>query len=141
MTTALTRNALDAMRCDSDGSDGTMHLHSACHPGGGVDAAYFDGKLTIICHVCNAAVAQVEVAGETPTVVCVRHPDHSNGFTMFGGVTIHDVDYGRSNLADPDEYAEWAQSWGTEIAQLRERGAHAIADCVAEAVRDGEGVR
>lgn len=45
-----------------------------------------------------------------PIVVVVRDPDYSNEFTMFGGeVTIHDMDLGRSNLNDIDEYLEWAE--------------------------------
>lgn len=77
-----------------------------------------------------------------PIVVCIRHPDASNDFTVFGGdVEIHDVDYGSGNLSDPEEYREFVEGWETTIAELRERGQHGAADCLAEAVRDGKGVR
>lgn len=140
-TQALTSAELNDIRCASCGAAGAMHLHGACHPGGGVDAAYLDGVLTIVCHVCRTPVIQVAVSAEVPTVVCIRHPDHGNEFVTFGQVKVHDVDYGRSNLADPDEYAEWSRSWEPEVAQLRAQGADKVADCIIEAVRNGEGVR
>lgn len=56
-----------------------------------------------------------------PFVVCVRDPDASNDFRVFGGeVKIIDVDLGRSNLASPDEFREWRESQEAECAQLRD---------------------
>lgn len=118
-------------------------LQAACHYSeeGGNDAEGNDlGSVDALIDYKNAL--EDLVLGRSIHIVCIRHPDFANEFEVFGGsVEIHDVDYGRSNLADPDEYAEWADGWQTTIAELRERGKQAVADCLAEAVRNGEGVR
>jgi hypothetical protein len=63
----LNRAALDKAGCDNPncGHDHTvLFLQSACHPGGGVEAAYDKrtGLLTIRCNVCERRVVEVEVA-------------------------------------------------------------------------------
>lgn len=42
-------------------------------------------------------------------VISMRDPDASNEFRTFGDpdITIIDVDFGRADLRNPDEFAEW----------------------------------
>lgn len=46
-------------------------------------------------------------------VLCVRDPDESNEFTIYpadADVDIIDVDLGRADLSDWNEFVEWASS-------------------------------
>jgi hypothetical protein len=65
-------------------------------------------------------------------VVCVRDPDWDNAYEVFPGdepgVSIFDVDLGRSDLNAEDELADWKESHGIEIARLRAGGHTAAAD-------------
>lgn len=42
-----------------------MHVHSACHTGAPLTAAYQDGVLIISCYICDREVIRVAVA-DTP---------------------------------------------------------------------------
>lgn len=47
----------------------------------------------------------------TPIVVVTRDPDASNDYAVFGGeVETYDIDAGRMDLGDEDEFLEWAES-------------------------------
>lgn len=59
-------------------------------------------------------------------VLVTRHPDYSNEFETFVGdeigVEIFDIDLGRSDLSNGDEYASWRESHEQDIEQLVEAG-------------------
>lgn len=56
-------------------------------------------------------------------VICVRDPDASNDYAVFGGdVTIIDVDLGYADLSDPEEWAEWKQSQLADVLVLERSG-------------------
>lgn len=65
-------------------------------------------------------------------VICVRDPDWDNAYEVFPGdqpgVSIFDIDLGRSDLTHEDELADWKASHGIEIATLRAGGHTAAAD-------------
>ena len=72
-------------------------------------------------------------------VVCHRDPDSSNEFVTFGEpVEIIDIDYGRADLRNADEYKEWANgllSTATHlILNLRCDGDDAAADAAGDAL-------
>jgi hypothetical protein len=74
-------------------------------------------------------------------VICYRDPDSSNEFSVHGApVETIDVDYGRSDLRDRDEFEEWAESHMSHAGELFLRGteaavlaAAALVEAVAEA--------
>jgi len=80
------------------------------------------------------------VLSTTTIVLCVRDPDFSNEFTTFEGsepgVEIFDIDLGRSDLSDHDEYTSWRESHMESVAKLREAGRFDAAD-EYEATIDG----
>lgn len=91
------------------------------------------------CAVGLALVGAPARRGSGPVVVvCVRDPDASNDFTVFGGVEVEvvDVDLGRSDLSNDEEFAEWRESHETTAARLREEGcadaAEALESMIAE---------
>lgn len=56
-------------------------------------------------------------------VICVRDPDASNDYRVFGeDVEIIDVDLGYMDLEDPAEFAEWADGHYEEAKQLEASG-------------------
>lgn len=56
-------------------------------------------------------------------VIAIRDPDWSNEFLTFGHyVEIIDVDFGRADLRDPDEFAEWRDSLLAEAERLSPLG-------------------
>ena len=71
-------------------------------------------------------------------VVAHRDPDWSNEYVTFGApVEIFTLDYGRADLRDPEEFAEWAESHLATVRELYERGtpeAIAAGDHIAQAV-------
>ena len=50
---------------------------------------------------------------EGTVLVCVRDPDASNEYAGWtngpAGVFVLDIDAGRDDLSDPEEYADWAE--------------------------------
>lgn len=72
-----------------------------------------------------------------PTVIVIRDPDVSNVATVYDGpVHVIDVDLGYAEMADREEFLEWA---GSQIAtaedlRLRHGGLHAGADLLEETV-------
>lgn len=56
-------------------------------------------------------------------VVTVRDPDWSNEYAIFGEpVEIIDIDAGRSDLRNPEEFAEWKDSHLMTAAELEGTG-------------------
>lgn len=52
-------------------------------------------------------------------IICVRDPDASNEFFVHETPTqIIDVDFGRADLRDPDEFEEWATSLRLEATRI-----------------------
>jgi hypothetical protein len=51
------------------------------------------------------------MSAEPVVIICVRDPDASNDFTVYGAPepTIIDVDLGYMNLDDPVEFMEWLE--------------------------------
>lgn len=81
-------------------------------------------------------------------IICTRDPDSSNEYATFlspgeDEPTIHTLDYGRSDLSDPVEFAEWRNSHEQDaFALIRLRttegiraGTH-ILDALAEAAEN-----
>jgi hypothetical protein len=78
-------------------------------------------------------------------IVCHRDPDSSNDFVVFAegqpAPRIIDIDYGRVDLRDTEEFNEWRDSLLDEVSALYklgtpnaiEAGQH-IANTVAEAI-------
>lgn len=57
---------------------------------------------------------------EQSVVIVVRDPDYENTYRTFGApVRTVDVDLGRSDLSNPEEYVEWAESMREEVASLK----------------------
>lgn len=74
--------------------------------------------------------------GGTPVVVTVRDPDFSNEHTVFdGAVEVHDIDLGRSDLGDVDEYLEWAAGHLADAQRYAVRGHPDAADLIREVVQ------
>lgn len=72
-----------------------------------------------------------------PLVIVVRDPDASNEYATFAGsVRIHDVDCGRADLSDPDEYREWAASHEESAAALAKDGYAEAAEYLRQVVAD-----
>jgi hypothetical protein len=73
----------------------------------------------------------------TPVVVVIRDPDSSNEFVTFGSkVEVYDIDLGRMNLADEDEFAQWADGHLSAAADFRLAGRNDVADAISGAVRE-----
>lgn len=73
-------------------------------------------------------------------VVIIRDPDFSNDIHVFGdedgAVCAFDIDLGRADLSDPDEFAEWAESRAHDLLDTRTGAAAAlIASVVRETAR------
>jgi hypothetical protein len=80
-------------------------------------------------------------AGEVPIIIVLRDPDFSNEFIRFGPeVVIHDVDFGRADLSDREEFLEWRESHLVSAGELELLGkagreaAERLRAIVAEAV-------
>lgn len=71
-----------------------------------------------------------------PLVICIRDPDYDNEFMVFGEANIYDIDLGRSNLRDPEEYAMWAESHGESADQLEAEGNIEAANFIREIVNN-----
>src|SRR3954468_2838443 len=80
----------------------------------------------------GASIQHKPVEPGVTVVICVRDPDWDNAYETFPGdepgVSIFDVDLGRSDLNAEDELADWKESHGIEIARLRAGGHTAAAD-------------
>jgi len=53
--------------CSHDHSQLGIILAARCHPGGGTDVRYLDGRLLLTCHNCDEALVQIAVADFEPT--------------------------------------------------------------------------
>lgn len=70
-------------------------------------------------------------------VICVRDPDDSNSYSVYGGeVEIVDVDLGRADLRDPDEFSEWFESHLSTANELREKGETEAGDALEALIRE-----
>jgi len=60
--------------------------------------------------------------GEKPIVLCVRHPDYANDFTVHGDVRIIDIDLGGgmdiTHGVERDVAAEYIWSWRNQVRDL-----------------------
>jgi len=62
-------------------------------------------------------------------VICVRDPDASNEYEVFGGeVTIIDVDLGYADLRDREEFADWKEGQDSDVTRLERAGEKEAAD-------------
>lgn len=66
----LTRQELDAMRCECCGEGGDLHLTAKCHPQGALEASYTQGILTVTCAACRKLIVTLRIA--TGTAQCVQ---------------------------------------------------------------------
>lgn len=72
-----------------------------------------------------------------PLVIAVRDPDYSNEFHVYGGdVEIHDVDLGRFDLGDLDEYLPWAAGHLGAADSFSEAGYSGAASLLRRVVED-----
>jgi hypothetical protein len=79
----------------------------------------------------------------TPDVVVVvfRDPEWSNEFFVEPRgyeVEIHDVDFGRADLDDPEEAAEFYASHAARAEELRKLGFPEAANAILSAIADFE---
>lgn len=76
-------------------------------------------------------------------VIVIRDPDSSNEFVTFGvEARIIDVDFGRADLSDVEEFSDWAEGHSMEAATLRLMGeveAAAYLSGLIEEARDNFG--
>lgn len=76
-------------------------------------------------------------------IVIIRDPDFSNEIHIFGddeGVcATFDLDLGRADLSDPDEFAEWAESQALDARDTRTGGAATLIAEVVRSVAEGFG--
>ena len=78
-------------------------------------------------------------------IVIIRDPDFDNEVGIFGddeGICAYfDIDLGRADLSDPDEFAEWAESRKFDVKHTRTGGAATlIASIVRETAENHEHV-
>lgn len=100
------------------------------------NAVDFGPDVTVISE--GASVMQKPVESGVTIVVCVRDPDWDNAYEVFPGdepgVEIFDVDLGRADLSDENEFADWYFSHMEDVERLRKGGHAAAADHYAEVI-------
>jgi hypothetical protein len=101
------------------------------------DAGYDDGRADALAEHANTGPDRPAV------VVCVRDPDASNEYEVFGAnePTIIDIDCGYSDLSDPEEFAGWKGAQEGAAADLRKRGDEAAlqaADYIEQVIANYE---
>jgi hypothetical protein len=73
-------------------------------------------------------------------VICVRDPDASNDFTVIGGeVRVIDLDLGRADLSDREEFEDWFDGHMTEVQELRAEGEDEAAAALESALGEVRG--
>lgn len=87
--------------------------------------ASIDGSLRMVCHDTK------ELPHLNVIIIVTRHPDFSNEFETFVDepnlVTV-DVDYGRRDLRDRQEFGEWANDLTVLAGELDLLGSRAASD-------------
>lgn len=78
-------------------------------------------------------------SSQNPVIIITRHPDYENDIRVFGGeATIIDVDLGSSFDSHADsveEWSEWVEGYGDDIASLISAGQFDAADHLIGALK------
>lgn len=89
-----------------------------------------------------SALADWQLREATTIVIVTRDPDADNEYRAWGKefgngiVWCHDIDLGRADLSDPDEYDGWAESHGAIADDMEKFGWPEAAEYLRRTIDD-----